>query len=119
MILVTLFVVGWCYSRVTATHEGPQIVDAPPPARGPSDVELISMTETQLKGKLRDPGSAQLRNVRVRATSGTRVVCGEVNSKNGFGGYSGFQRYVGAGSAVFLESELKAGEFDAVWAKMC
>ena len=35
---------------------------------------------------------------------GISVRCGEVNSKNGFGGYSGYQRYVaGTSSLVFLE----------------
>lgn len=45
--------------------------------------------------QLRDPSSAQFRNLRtVRQQDGTVAVCGEVNSKNAFGGYGGFQDFV-------------------------
>ncbi|WP_304273996.1 hypothetical protein [Caulobacter segnis] len=40
---------------------------------------------------LRDPSSAQFRNVRVTGSH----VCGEINGKNGFGAYSGFVRFHG------------------------
>ncbi|ATC26499.1 hypothetical protein [Caulobacter vibrioides] len=39
---------------------------------------------------LRDPSSAQFRDVRARGD----VVCGEVNGKNGFGAYVGFRRFI-------------------------
>lgn len=39
---------------------------------------------------LRDPSSAQFRNVR---TDGDGYVCGEINGKNGFGAYSGFSEF--------------------------
>ena len=31
-----------------------------------------------------------------------KVVCGEVNSKNSFGGYTGFQKFVSVGEAVLF-----------------
>lgn len=42
-------------------------------------------------GQLRDPSSAQFRDLR-KTRQG--VVCGEVNGKNGYGGYAGFQRFI-------------------------
>lgn len=44
----------------------------------------------RVAAQLRDPASAQFRNVR---TSGG-VVCGEVNGKNAYGAYAGFSRFI-------------------------
>jgi len=44
-----------------------------------------------VKTQLRDPGSAQFRGLRLKDPN---TVCGEVNAKNGFGGYSGWQAFV-------------------------
>ena len=44
--------------------------------------------------KLRDPSSAQFRNVRrIELSNGSTMFCGEVNSRNAYGGMSGFQRF--------------------------
>jgi hypothetical protein len=43
--------------------------------------------------QLRDPASTQFENVRLYASQGHRFVCGRLNSKNGYGGYSGFQPF--------------------------
>ena len=55
---------------------------------------LIFMGKQAVKGMLKDPESATFRNVFVsRAALGAKEVsvsCGEVNAKNGFGGYSGY-----------------------------
>lgn len=40
-----------------------------------------------LKGRLKDPDSAKISNVKVSADG--KTVCGLVNAKNGFGGYTG------------------------------
>lgn len=40
--------------------------------------------------QLRDPRSAQFQNVTVAG----RIFCGEVNAKNGMGGYAGFRRFI-------------------------
>ncbi len=47
--------------------------------------------EQAVREKLRDPDSAKFRNV-----SGDKIDgqwCGEVNAKNGMGGYAGWQRF--------------------------
>jgi hypothetical protein len=77
--------------------------------------------EEIVRQKVRDPDSATFRNVFFSDKSGAPVTCGEVNSRNGFGGYTGFQRFVGAGSSfgVYLEEEFVAGDFPVVWQKLC
>lgn len=49
--------------------------------------------------QLRDPSSAQFRNV---ARHGI-FVCGEVNGKNGYGAYNGFVRFYGDKDSVTID----------------
>jgi len=53
--------------------------------------------ETELKGKaahdLRDPSSAQFRNLRVVDGANGPYLCGEINAKNNSGGYVGFKPF--------------------------
>lgn len=73
---------------------------------------LAGCDQTETSGRklveasLRDPSSAQFRNLvtvtepqiaptaGLVVTPGGKVLCGEVNGKNGFGGYAGFQRFI-------------------------
>ncbi len=49
-----------------------------------------------LHDKLKDPYSAQFKNVRFsNGSGGVWVVCGEVNSKNSYGGYAGYTKFRG------------------------
>lgn len=73
-----------------------------------------------IKAKLKDPESAEFR--RVFFTLGTEnipMTCGQVNAKNSFGGYAGFQRFMSAGreDLSFLESDVS--DFEIIWAQMC
>jgi hypothetical protein len=67
-------------------------------------VMLSAKDQTIIKGamtyNLIDPSSAQFRNIRaadVELTDGRTVrrVCGEINGKNQFGGYVGFEMFSG------------------------
>lgn len=72
-----------------------------------------------IKAKLKDPESAKFKNVFFSRSGDIPMTCGQVNSKNGFGGYTGFQRFISAGSpdTSFLESEV--GDFYKIWGKYC
>lgn len=72
--------------------------------------------EEIVRRQLRDPASAKFRDVKSGklpdtlvpgsfGTPGGTVVCGEVNSKNGFGGFAGFQKFIAdvGSSAVLFE----------------
>lgn len=54
----------------------------------------IPKAREHLISLLRDPSSAQTRNERI-TTAG--VLCGEVNAKNGMGGYIGFRKFISYG----------------------
>ncbi|MDM7956027.1 hypothetical protein [Blastomonas sp.] len=71
--------------------------------RKPDKLRLADIAAVDaVKSKLRDPGSAQFRNFRRvpmfadseadTAIGESYVYCGEINSKNAFGGYVGFTR---------------------------
>ena len=57
------------------------------------DVALIEATKQVVAATLKDPGSAQFKNVVVYAGGKQRTVCGEVNGKNSYGGYVGFRKF--------------------------
>lgn len=65
-----------------------------------------------LKNYLKDPDSADIRN-----HNGN---CGEVNSKNGFGGYTGFKRFIASSAIVAIEGEnMEPEEFQKAWEQIC
>lgn len=72
-----------------------------------------------VKAKLRDPSSSTFRNERQNNKSAGDIAhCGEVNSKNGFGGYTGFRRFFVYGNSVRIES--KDHDIDpTVWELYC
>lgn len=107
------------------TSEKPKEAQAAAP---PTDAKRLSSSkefvwirtnQRLLAKKLRDPDSAKFDRDYVSYKSGAPVVCGTVNAKNGFGGYSGAERYVGMGDTIgtFLESEVS--DFNALWRKVC
>lgn len=63
---------------------------------------------------LKDPDSAEFRN-----QSG---MCGEVNAKNGFGGYTGYRRFMAANEDMVVfegDGRLTRPEFDEAWRRAC
>ncbi|MDH1858836.1 hypothetical protein N5D44_11095 [Acinetobacter junii] len=77
-----------------------------------------SIAEAAVKSQLFDPSSAQFRNQKGN--------CGEVNSKNKFGGYVGFNRYIYLSSdeTVAIESDSNdsiwpSSIMDDLWKKYC
>lgn len=69
---------------------------------------MLHDAEDAVENQLRDSSSATFRNVNVYKVSGKDIVCGEVNSKNGFGAMAGYSRffYVGGRIAVIEQPEI-------------
>lgn len=73
----------------------------------PSEEKAISLAKSEVAANLKDPASAQFRNVKVAkmidADQGSvfAIVCGEINGKNGFGAYAGFHPF-------FVELNMKS-----------
>lgn len=79
--------------------------------------ETIVAAERAVKGELKDPDSAQFREVRANYTEEFGVVaCGRVNAKNEFGGYTAFRRFVSGGKSVILEGRDNIAD---AWAGAC
>jgi hypothetical protein len=97
------------------------------PAESPADRETREMVwmergKDAARSKLKDPDSAKFQNVYFhQGKDGVPLTCGEINSKNSFGGYGGFQKFISAGQAdlTFLQEQMDASEFAKVWNEMC
>ena len=63
----------------------------------------IEKLQSKVRDGFNDPTSTQFRNAKL--LSSNNVLCGEVNSKNAYGGYVGFKRFAvnSAGKVVILE----------------
>lgn len=82
------------------------------------ELSWIEIGKDSVRNKLKDPSSAEFRNVFFN-NNGTPVSCGEVNSKNSFGAYKGYQRFISAGSVLtVLEEEISDG-IQPVWNQYC
>ncbi len=54
----------------------------------------VQFAQAAITHQLRDPDSAQFRNLTTYVMeNGDQIVCGEINARNGFGGYSGYVTY--------------------------
>lgn len=95
---------------------------------GSEKSEATRETEAAVKALLRDPSSAEFRSMEMRATDGKWqrgqpfVVCGEVNSRNGFGGMVGYARFVyvstPAGKIATIDDG-RSPEFSVTWSRAC
>lgn len=81
-------------------------------------IDLIFSAEQLVVSKLKDGQSAKFKKVFVSKVGFT---CGEVNSKNSFGGYSGFQRFISAHTVenTALQEGSSEREFKKTWDKFC
>ncbi|AUC08280.1 hypothetical protein BVG18_08495 [Acinetobacter lwoffii] len=61
---------------------------------------------------LKDPDSAKFRNMNGK--------CGEVNSKNSFGAYTGYKRFFATQSLVIIDDVNEdRSTFEKIWNDMC
>ncbi len=83
-------------------------------------VAWIMNGKSSIKQRLKDPDSAKFRGM-FFANNVAPVACGEVNSKNSLGGYTGYKRFVTGNQLdlTFVETDMGAGEFDKVWKELC
>ncbi|MBV4512723.1 hypothetical protein HBO10_19900 [Pseudomonas sp. WS 5503] len=67
-----------------------------------------------VSGVLKDPESAEFRN--------QKGFCGEVNSKNSFGGYAGFKRFIAASEEMVVfagDDRMTSTDFEQAWSQFC
>lgn len=76
------------------------------------EIKVNRMAREFVSSHLKDPSSAQFRN--------QIGFCGEVNSKNSFGAYTGFKRFIATDkNLVIMQDNLSPHEFQAAWNQVC
>lgn len=87
-----------------------------------NEISFTRMAKEKIKERLKDPDSAIFSDVYFNRTQKDQidVICGKVNSKNSFGGYSGDQHFMAFGTMQVLESDFKDNyEFIEAWNTYC
>lgn len=75
--------------------------------------EVTEAALEQVRNLLKDPDSAQFKDVRLVDYRDGKVVCGRVNAKNSYGGYVGYKQFVaGVNDAELWVSEPKYGDIE-------
>lgn len=65
----------------------------------------LHRAKSDIASAMKDPGSAEFRNVTHAKYGNSRVVCGEVNGRNGFGAMGGFRSFMYVQPLMRFESE--------------
>jgi hypothetical protein len=104
----------------------PQPQQQPQTQKRPRDGFPAEVAQFVVLKHLRDPNSATFGNINVyddRKLKGksVTVACGSVNSKNGFGGYSGAQKFIvlKEGYLAFFDNSEDNSAFVALWNGIC
>lgn len=79
-----------------------------------TDAVAIEHAKRAVADSLKDPGSAQFKNVRLAPFGTGKVVCGEVNAKNSYGGYVGYTRFVASTDSSTLASRSLDSRFPEI-----
>ena len=81
----------------------------------------IDKMEDKVRMRLKDPDSAVFTGSKFYSGfKGAPIVCGYVNSKNSFGGFSGDQGFIASGDIITLEEDMvSSNEFWMTWQKVC
>jgi hypothetical protein len=78
---------------------------------------LTRLGEKYVREKVLEPASAQFRNQFIGKKG---APCGEVNAKDAFGAYIGYQRYISvARDLTLLAQDVAPAEFEASWTQLC
>jgi hypothetical protein len=98
--LAAAIAVAFCFGAIAAK----------PKARANPNAALILRARSALAERMKDPASLQTRRISVHRGSDGMVVCGEVNARNSYGGYVGFQRFVYGAGVALLEDDQEYGQ---------
>jgi hypothetical protein len=82
-----------CYDG-TVPPAAAQNPSAPLVKRTPSDDPLVAKAKAAVRKQLREPGSAQFSDIKIKSSGDKKGVCGMVNAKNGTGGMTGTNFFV-------------------------
>lgn len=109
-----VIILAICFALIVGFIVGKPNVSTPSADKPTKVLEIEQQTQSRLalKNYLKDPNSAEIRN--------HKGACGEVNSKNSFGAYSGYRRFIASPAIVAIEGEnMSMDEFGVAWNKLC
>lgn len=115
-LFVVLALIGWVLSwdGGSPSRRDPEI------DRSIKEYSWMEKGKDSVREILRDPDGAKFSDVFFhKGPAGIPVACGFVNAKNGFGGYSGRQRFISAGRADRTYLEEQVDNFSDLWMNMC
>jgi RNA polymerase subunit RPABC4/transcription elongation factor Spt4 len=82
------------------------------------EIELTVKAERSVSNLMKDPDSTKFKNVFFNQTKkGGSVICGNYDSKNSFGAYSGFKRFISNGTTTFIEE--RDTNIAEIWVETC
>ena len=82
------------------------------------EIELTVKAERSVSEMMKDPDSTKFKNVFFNNTkAGGDVVCGNFDSKNSLGAYSGYKRFISNGKTTFIEGQ--DTNIADIWTKIC
>lgn len=79
-----------------------------------TEKKLIEIVKSEIKEGLKDPSSAQFKDVRIVKVPEGKVVCGQVNAKNSYGGYAGYKYFIASAQRQVLEQRGEVWIYDAL-----
>lgn len=122
LLLLIGVVVGmiWGLALCSRTLNDMATKPAPHPTAAEDQFSARVDAEEKVKALLKDPDSAKFGEEFVRDPK-LPIVCGEVNARNSFGGYSGASEFVvfGAGALVREPGADNDTEFVRIWNRLC
>lgn len=97
----------------------PKAPDTPKLSNGYTEDDTRARAMVAVEGRLKDPHSATFSEIYVSDIAGTVSACGDVNAKNGFGGYTGSKSFIVVGRSAIFAPDLGQKAFDAMWSARC
>lgn len=120
--LTGLIIIGGAAYLITKMLGG--LPDQPPSAQQTAaqkqrieEMSAISAAKRLVKERLKDPDSAQFSTVVYRPK--TKTVCGYVNAKNSFGGYTGNRGFISNGAQSNTSIQGDSAGFAEAWNDIC
>lgn len=134
-LIAILLLLAWIGSKVTSPTSSPSqsVVDATNlqnSSKVPLSIEekkaqqenwfgaeTIVSAQKAVRRMMKDPDAVQFKDVYANYTEQYGVAaCGLVNSKNSYGAYTGFKRFVSSGKSVILEGR---DNIKSAWENAC
>lgn len=110
-VLVALLVLSTC------AEESPEKKAAKEKATAESSYKYQG--KQRVLAMMKDPGSVKFGRVYVKTKGAHKTVCGTLNAKNSFGGYTGHKRFLSSVRRNMTLTEGSIKEFDLSWRRYC